>query len=322
MASLLESSPLAVSLPSAEDFLDAERLMAASYPSEVALYEAIQRASARLVPLDAFYVCLVRRDPAGLHFVYNCEGDHFDTPEPYPMGDGPTSRVAKTGRPVVMVAPEDRAGLVLSSFANAKTQSGSALHWPLWIDAATSELPEGVLSVQAYASGAYGEAHLAAMEWLALRVADAMRRRCASEGERRCAEAAALAASRNQAIHDVKRFVAVLQGLLPVRNDPARLVAEIRRQQVALTSWAPTVPVAQDPVAAAVALLSDRELEVLVHAAQGLSNEEVGEALSCSKHTVKRHLDNVYARGVLTRRAEIANAAATVQAAWMARKGQ
>ena len=306
-------------LPDARAFLLAERLLAAPPSGEVEGYAALHRAAAGLVPTDAFYVCLVRRAPDGLHFVYNCEGELFDTPEPFSLGEGPTSRVAKTGTPVVMVAPEHRDGLVLESFADPDTRSGSAVHWPLWIDACPRGLPDGVLSVQAYAGGAYEEAHLAAIEWLARRAEVALRRARAAEREQdRCA-AAALAANRARAVEDVRRFVTVLHGLVELRHDPAALVAEIRRQQVALTAWAPGAPLATDAVSDALAKLSPRELEVLSYVARGLSNEEVAQALMCSPHTVNSHLKKVYRETPLRNRAEVAAAAARIG---IARKGE
>ena len=293
-------------------FLAAERLLADPPPGEVEGYAALHRAAEGLVPTDAFYVCLVRRDPDGLHFVYNCEGDLFDTPEPFAFGDGPTSRVAKTGRPVVMVAPEHRDGLVLEPFADPDTQSGSAVHWPLWIDACPKGLPDGVLSVQAYASGAYGEAHLAAVEWLAHRATELLRRARAVERERdRCA-AAALAASRARAVEDVRRFVAVLHGLVSLQHDPPALVAAIRREQVALTAWAPGAPLATDAVSDALARLSPRELEVLSYVAQGMSTKEVAEAVCLTVDGVKSHLKKVYRDTPLRNRAEVVAAAARI----------
>ncbi len=55
--------------------------------------------------------------------------------------------------------------------------------------------------------------------------------------------------------------------------------------------------------------LSDRELEVLLQAARGASNNQVAQTLHLSEATVKRHLANIYAklevssRGEATRRA-------------------
>ena len=42
--------------------------------------------------------------------------------------------------------------------------------------------------------------------------------------------------------------------------------------------------------------LTEREVEVLQHVAVGLSNREIGQQLSITEGTVKRHLSNVYSK--------------------------
>lgn len=42
--------------------------------------------------------------------------------------------------------------------------------------------------------------------------------------------------------------------------------------------------------------LTEREVEVLQHVAIGLSNREIGQRLSITEGTVKRHLSNVYSK--------------------------
>ena len=56
--------------------------------------------------------------------------------------------------------------------------------------------------------------------------------------------------------------------------------------------------------------LSDRELDVLRLAAEGLTNEEIATALTLSPRTVERHLSNVYGKLGLTGRAARAAAVA------------
>jgi DNA-binding NarL/FixJ family response regulator len=55
--------------------------------------------------------------------------------------------------------------------------------------------------------------------------------------------------------------------------------------------------------------LSRREIEVLRHVAQGLSNLEVGERLFISEHTVHRHVANILTKlEVSSRAAAVARA--------------
>ena len=62
-------------------------------------------------------------------------------------------------------------------------------------------------------------------------------------------------------------------------------------------------PRSADPV------LSARELEVLAHVAAGRTSREIAEELTISRHTVRRHLDNIFAKlGVNSRAAATAYA--------------
>jgi LuxR family maltose regulon positive regulatory protein len=53
-----------------------------------------------------------------------------------------------------------------------------------------------------------------------------------------------------------------------------------------------------------VGALSERETEVLVLVARGLSNEQIAEALHIAPSTVKRHLANVYEKVGVSSRSE------------------
>ena len=53
--------------------------------------------------------------------------------------------------------------------------------------------------------------------------------------------------------------------------------------------------------------LSKREVEVLILVAGGRSNPEIAEELFISRHTVVRHVTNIYAKTGCSSRAEAAN---------------
>ncbi len=86
------------------------------------------------------------------------------------------------------------------------------------------------------------------------------------------------------------------------------LVAELRVRQIA--------PVFADQWIAApvfVAILSEREHEVLAEVAAGASNGEVAERLFLSPHTVKRHLERIAARTGVHGRAALADLVASAR---------
>ncbi|MDA0677063.1 MAG: response regulator transcription factor [Chloroflexi bacterium] len=55
--------------------------------------------------------------------------------------------------------------------------------------------------------------------------------------------------------------------------------------------------------------LSDREIEVLRHVAEGLSNKEIASTLNISAHTVARHVTNIMRKLDAANRAQAATMA-------------
>ncbi len=85
-------------------------------------------------------------------------------------------------------------------------------------------------------------------------------------------------------------------------DEPAwrRFVSEAVRFVGASPSESPSAP---------TPLLSEREYEVLSLAAEGLSNQSIGERLAVSRRTGERHLSNVYRKLGLSGRTARAAAA-------------
>lgn len=95
-------------------------------------------------------------------------------------------------------------------------------------------------------------------------------------------------------------------GLLPRSVSPAQLDAALRAVAVGLQVRMPGA-VAADGFRAAsedVPGLTPREAEILSLVGQGLSNKEVARALGISVHTVKFHLEALFAKLDATSRAE------------------
>ena len=63
------------------------------------------------------------------------------------------------------------------------------------------------------------------------------------------------------------------------------------------------------PVSNGTESLSDREIEVLRHVAEGLSNKEIASALAISTHTVARHVTNIMRKLDAANRAQAATMA-------------
>jgi DNA-binding NarL/FixJ family response regulator len=58
----------------------------------------------------------------------------------------------------------------------------------------------------------------------------------------------------------------------------------------------PSAPFTPDPVRAAALGLTTRELEILQHIPEGLSNREIAERLFVSENTAKTHSSRVFAK--------------------------
>lgn len=68
-------------------------------------------------------------------------------------------------------------------------------------------------------------------------------------------------------------------------------------------------PATLDTVATVTETISDRELEVLKHVAEGLSNKEIASVLAISAHTVARHVTNIMRKMDAANRAQAATMA-------------
>jgi two-component system, NarL family, response regulator NreC len=121
-------------------------------------------------------------------------------------------------------------------------------------------------------------------------------------------------------IHDDEQyFFEMLQagasGYIPKRAAPEDLIASIRAAFAGEIYIYPSLAKAlvadflgrsnQESEKASLDGLTSREQEVLGLLAQGLSNDEIGESLQISKHTVARHRENLMRKLELHSRSEL-----------------
>ena len=96
-------------------------------------------------------------------------------------------------------------------------------------------------------------------------------------------------------------------GLLPANADPAQIAAALRAVAAGLTVRVASeraVQFAAIDESEPVALLTPREIEVLVGLSEGLSNKAVARRLDISQHTVKFHVESIFRKLGATSRAE------------------
>ena len=116
------------------------------------LYDRVYRATCDLVPTDSFYLSLYDHERRQHTFVLQVdEGREWDRDAMFPLGEGPTSGVVKTGFPYVTLKAEPNA----VRFGNQKRPSHSAIHVPMRVG-------EKIVGVR---DGRQGQAHeLACLE--------------------------------------------------------------------------------------------------------------------------------------------------------------
>ena len=91
-------------------------------------------------------------------------------------------------------------------------------------------------------------------------------------------------------------------GLLPADAGPAQVDAALRAVAAGLLVRAPGLPVGFAMLGEISPLLTPREVEVLALVGEGYSNKAAARRLGISQHTVKFHLEAVFAKlGVRTR---------------------
>jgi len=280
------------------------------------LYEFLHATACRFLTVDAFYVCLYSEADQSLCFAYNAEGEIYDAPVTVPLGDGPTSRVIRQGRPVVWASEAEarRAGGIM--FGEMERFTCSAIHVPIH---APSKSPGqnppviGVVSAQAYPPDSYTAQSVQALQWLANRAGMALLREREEAAWRTGLSAAtANAADRQRPLLAMtSEFVTILQTLtrqteealrlLPPGCDPAltHALTALCRECYAAQTEASQLPLRHDLCpnpshASALSQLTPTESVILQHLAAGKSNKAIAAELCVGVEAVKFHCRHIF----------------------------
>ncbi len=118
-----------------------------------------------------------------------------------------------------------------------------------------------------------------------------------------------LGAKNGTFVNGVKVDIAALHHGDRIQIGPVVLVFALRAVDTTTTETETTTPSASASVAAGSvrAQLSEREWEVAVHVARGLTNVDIAGVLGISRRTVATHLERIYARLDIHSRAALAN---------------
>ena len=287
------------------------------------LYEFLHATAARIAPVDAFYICLYSEAHQALFFAYNVDEDVYDVPITLPLGDGPTSRVIKQGRPIVWNSAEEAGTVGGVMFGQMERLSRAALHVP--IRAQDGKTILGVLSAHTYEAHFYGPETVAAIQWLADRAGLALtRERDEAAWRYRLRAADALEADRlRPLVEQAETFVAMLQRLggqiealrpllAPGDAALADAIARLHRECCEAQTRANQLPLhpalsSHASPSALLATLTPAERTILRHIAQGDSNKAIADALCVTGDTVKFHCKNIFQKLEVTTRTAAAH---------------
>jgi DNA-binding CsgD family transcriptional regulator/GAF domain-containing protein len=287
------------------------------------LYEFLHATAGRLAPVDAFYVCLYSEPHQALFFAYNVDGDVYDVPVTLPLGDGPTSRVVRQGRPVVWNNAEEALRVGGIMFGQMDRPSQAAMHVP--IRAQDGKTVLGVLSAHTYGPHPYLPEAVAALQWLADRAGMALtRERDEAAWRYRLKAADALEADRQRPlVAQAEEFVAMLQRLggqvealrplLPPGDTAlAEAVCRLYRECCEAQTRANQLPLHPDLFAhtsqpPSLAGLTPSERAILRLIAEGKGNKAIAQALFVGEDTVKFHCKNIFQKLEVTSRTAAAN---------------
>lgn len=287
------------------------------------LYEFLHATACRFAPVDSFYVCLYSEAHQALFFAYNVDDNVYDVPATLPLGDGPTSRVIRSGRPVVWNTVEEARTAAGVMFGQMERFSHAAMHVP--IRAQDGKTVLGVLSAHTYEPCPYSAEAVAALQWLADRAGMALtRERDEAAWRYRLKAADALEADRQRPlVAQAEAFVAMLQRmggqieslrpLLPPGDTAlAEAVCRLHRECCEAQTRANQLPLRPDlsPHASPSALLAEltpSERTILRQIAEGKPNKAIAKDLCVGEDTVKFHCKNIFQKLEVTTRTAAAN---------------
>jgi len=270
-----------------DTLLGVERRLAGSAKARSEVYERLHRTARDLIPLDAFYLCLYEPKNRRLRFEHNGDEDGLDTPEVFPLGEGPTSRAIKLGKVLVLNHLRDEKATTFT-FGDPGRRSRGAIHLPFWdgvTGAGGTGSPLGVISAQSYSRDTYGREHVNALRWLSARAVHLIRdTEFEATQEVARLQKESLRATRIIATLDAfDAHPALRQAiLLDLESE-----ANSGRQHLDTES------------------LTTRELQTLSLKAQGLSYARIADTIGIGQETVKTHLKRAHDKSGLKDRQDL-----------------
>lgn len=279
--------------------------------------EALHSAARSIHTHDAFYICMVNEEQTSLHYIYNVDRYGYDTPEQFPLGDGPTSWVVKNRSTLVLDAERVMPNIRLVNFGQTSHPSLASLHIPVMDP--SGHLVWAVISPQWYEKDHVEEPVIQSFEWLAIRVGNLIRDHRFLMQQMDVVRQGVDAAIREERVLNsdlwIRKLESVCAGIAGKGELQSGEVGELLAGiQTLIDEMLPTSNTTRtgDVGGAPFMTLSDRELEVLALAAGGKSNLEIATDLNISRETIKHHMRNAFRKTGLRSRIQVARYAAVL----------
>lgn len=305
--SQLGSAPKRVNFPPwvAALLENGDRQIKSNVKSRFDLYTFLRTTMAKFCRVDAFYVGFFRPNML-VSVPYTYDSGRYDDPETLTYSpDGLSAWMLKTGQVYRYVQDDGELLKRGQRFGSVEKETWDAVVAPLIDRTGISDRVIGLVSMQSYEPNSYGEVAVEALQWLADSVVVSILR---TEEDRRVRSTLGVEDDRDlkwdpltelaqrfgQSLHEVRGRLTTIA--VEAESENSSIAADIR-EVVELCERIPTEfsELSLEPTAAAKAwaLLTDQQKRVAKLIVQGLSNQDIANALCIELSTVKKHVSAI-----------------------------
>jgi DNA-binding CsgD family transcriptional regulator len=286
--------------------------------SHHALYDYWRATMAKICPVDAFYVGFYQQNRT-VAYPYNYDGHDYVFPEVHTYGEQSVATYMLSRKRPYRFA--DDGGELLSrgvSFGDETRVSADSVAVPIF-EGGTGDTVIGLASIQTYQPGTYRDEHVRAFEWTAKSVAtvlarehedDVNRERLGGvfeQGPEPPTTIAEMIDAISVRLRSLKTGIDAIREVLPARSEAeirvTRLERECEKIQTEVMDLLTRPAVDGNDL---LRRLTQREREIALLIAEGMSNTEIAEHLHITELTVKTHVSRILAKFGVRQRSAVA----------------
>jgi DNA-binding CsgD family transcriptional regulator len=309
----------AFSAPTAAILRDADRKIRARVGgSHHALYDYWRATMAKICPVDAFYVGFYQENRTVV-FPYNYDGHEYVFPEVHTYGEQSLATYMLTRKRPYRFA--DDGGELLSrgvAFGDETRVSADSVAVPIF-EGGVGETVIGLASIQTYTPGAYRDEHVRAFEWTARSVATVLAREreddvnrerlggALEQGPETPATIAEMIDAISLRLRSLKTGIDAVREVLPAPSEAETRVTRLERECEKIQTE--VMDLLTRPAVDGNDLLrrlTQREKEIALLIAEGMTNTEIADQLHIAELTVKTHVSRILAKFGVRQRSAVA----------------